>query len=103
MEICGTTRRKARRGTPDTLSKESTCPLFAAMNRSRSSRGSDRRGAVLGSVSARNICEKVDFAEDPARLLTPKVDMARGGAQSGDQPRYDQHEVGIGLNVKERS
>ena len=50
-------------GRPDTLSKASTWPLLAAMNRSRSSRGSARSGAVFGSSSARKIAEKVDFAE----------------------------------------
>jgi hypothetical protein len=50
-------------GKPDTLSKASTWPLLAAMNRSRSSRGSARNGAVFGSISARRIAEKVDFAE----------------------------------------
>ena len=50
-------------GKPDTLSKASTWPLLAAMNRSRSSRGKARKGAVLGSSSARRIAEKVDFAD----------------------------------------
>jgi hypothetical protein len=33
------------------------------MNRSRSSRGNARNGAVFGSTSARIIAEKVDFAD----------------------------------------
>ena len=50
-------------GRPDTLSKASRWPLLAAMNRSRSSRGRARNGAVLGSSNALRIAEKVDFAE----------------------------------------
>ena len=41
-------------GKPETLSKASTWPLLAAMNRSRSSRGRARKGAVLGSSSAQD-------------------------------------------------
>ena len=50
-------------GRPDTLSKARTWPLLAAMNRSRSSRGKARSGAVFGSSSARRIAVKVDLAE----------------------------------------
>jgi hypothetical protein len=35
-------------GKPDTLSKASTWPLLAPMNKSRSSRGNARKGATLG-------------------------------------------------------
>jgi len=50
-------------GRPDTLSKTSTWPLLAAINRSRFSRGSARSGAVIGSTSARRIVENVDLAD----------------------------------------
>jgi hypothetical protein len=45
-------------GTLDTLSNASTGLLFAAMKRSRTSRGRARKGAVLGSSSDRMIVVK---------------------------------------------
>ena len=49
-------------GRLETLSNANKCPLFAAMNRSRSSRGRARNGALLGSITLRRIAVKVDFA-----------------------------------------
>ena len=40
-----------------------TWPLLAAMNNSRSSRGSARAGATLGSISARRSFERMVFAD----------------------------------------
>ena len=48
----------------ETLSKASTCALFAEMKRSRILPGSVRSGVVFGSSNSRRIREIVDF-EDP--------------------------------------
>ena len=70
--------QSTERVEPGTLSKASTGPLLAAMNRSRSSRGKARNGAVFGSSNARRIAEKVDFAE-PCSPESPGSTRAQSG------------------------
>src|SRR5262245_31027537 len=54
------------------------------MNSSRSSRESARNGAVLGSISARNSAEKVDFADpcSPDRAKTGYGPQSRKAASN---------------------
>ena len=89
-------------GRPDTLSKASTWPLLAAMNRSRSSRGKarKRRGVRIEQ-------RPQDRREGGLRraLLARQHDHRIGTAiaQAGERPGDHQHEIGVGLHVEERS
>ena len=71
-------------GRPLRLSKARTWPLPAAMNNSRSSRGSARTGATLGSISARRSFDRTVFADpcSPATARTGKGPPARSAPNS---------------------
>jgi hypothetical protein len=86
-------------GKPDTLSKASTWLLLAAMDKSRSSRGNARKGAVLGRAAPVGSPKRSTWPIS-ARPSAQSPDRA-AIAQDRERPGDHQHEIGVRLHVEE--